>query len=534
MLLVVAVFITSLMSALPFLLNGERSENAARISASLNVPKFRGTYLEDQYPPLGEPLNITVKVYDLDNDTINVTWNWGDGTLNDVNTTAPAAAYQWVNQTHMYNPPREPGMGNYYVNYTLNVTLDDGTGNYNWKDFIVHVYIPDNIAPAVKIIEPSGKFDPSDAVPIVANATDAEGEALTWTFVFNDTVNDFLTQVYITSTSAPGVPVWENLTHVFGVEGTYKVRVYVTDRIGVNQADPSHNITGGPITINVVMNSPPSVAANISMSTTNPVVIDSIRGYTNVTFSITARDIDGEVLNVTWDFGDGTPELVNVSSGGIIVYDFVQWRNYTNTGQFNVTVNITDGRPGHEVVRYLLVNVTSTNLPPGTSSFMYNLSKGVYALPNETINFTLVLSDPEMNPLEVIVDFGDNTPRLYFNLTDYVDGNVTLEFNHSYSNKGAFNLTIAYTDNRVGLFNHSKSINVVIKIDVPRIVVRGFWSWWDYTSLGLVCMIPILIGIRMTMISRRRRQLEEEGLTLEEWKLIQSEMLGGGKSEGGS
>jgi hypothetical protein len=534
MLLIAALLLTSVLYALPFFLNGAPSENLARISASLNVPKFRGTYLVDQYPPQGEPLNISIRVYDLDNDTINVTWSWGDGTPNDINTTEPALAYQEVNQTHMYNPPKEPGMGNYYVDYTLNVTLDDGTGNYNWKDFIVHVYVPDNIAPEVKLVEQNGTFDPSDSVPISANATDEEGDALTWTLVFNDTVSDFFTEVMTSPVTAPNTLVWMNTSYVFGAEGTYLVRVSVTDRVGINQFNETHNITVGPITYNVLANRLPSVADNISMTSSNPVIIDAVSGYTNITFSITARDKDGDILNATWDFDDGTPKVYNTSSGGIDIYEFVQWRNYTNTGQFNVTVNITDGRQGHEVVRLLLVNVTSTNLPPGLGGFQYNLSKGVYALPNEIINFTLILSDPEQNLIEVVVDFGDNSTKLYFNLTDYVDGNITLRFSHSYAVKGEFNITITFTDNRVGLFDHIKSVKVRIKVDVPRVVARDIWSWWDYTSLGFVCLMPILIVARMAMISRRRRLVEAQGFTLEEWKLVQSEMPGEEQKRGGA
>ena len=527
-LVIVALLLVSLLPSLLSLLGGTPSENVARITASANIPKFRGSYLVDQYPPQGEPLNISIRVYDQDNDTINVTWSWGDGTPNDVNTTAPAAAYQEVNQTHMYNPPKEPGMGNYYVDYTLNVTLDDGTGNYNWKDFIVHVYVPDNIAPQVNLVQPAAgtKFDPSDIVTISANATDEEGEALTWTFVLNDTVNDIYTEVKTSPVSLPNVLVWMNITYVFGAAGNYSARVSVTDRVGINQFNETHNITIGGAKYEVAANLLPSVADNISMTSSNPVIIDAILGYTNITFSITARDRDGEILNATWDFDDGTPKVYNTSSGGVDVYEFFQWRNYTNTGQFNVTVNITDGRQGHEVVRLLVVNVTSTNLPPGLGGFQYNLSQGVYALPNEVIDFTLILSDPEQNPIEVVVDFGDNSPKLYFNLTDYVDGNITLKFNHSYAVKGEFNITITFTDNRVGLFDHIKSVNVRIKIDVPRVVTKDNWSWWDFTSLGLACSLPVLIVARMAMISRRRRRLEAQGFTLEEWKLIQSEMPG--------
>lgn len=531
----IAVFLfVSLLPSVLFLLNGAPSENVASISASANIPKFRGSYLVDQYPPQGEPLFISIRVYDLDNDNINVTWNWGDGTPNDVNMTAPAAAYQEVNQTHLYNPPDEPGMGNYYVDFILNVTLDDGTGNYNWKDFIVHVYVPDNIAPQVNLVQPNGTFDPTDAAPISANATDEEGEALNWTFVFNGTAGTFYTAFFQTDATAPNTLVWLNFTYVFGAEGTFYVNVSVTDRIGANQYNLTHNITVGPATYNVLANRLPSVADNISMTSSNPVIIDAVLGYTNITFTITARDRDGDILNATWDFDDGTEKLYNESFGGIDIYEFVQWRNYTTTGQFNVTVNITDGRPGHGVVRLLVVNVTSTNLPPGLQGFQYNLSEGVYAHPNEIINFTLILTDPEQNPIEVMLDFGDNSPKLYFNLTDYVDGNLTLRFNHSYAAKGEYNITVTFTDNRVGLFDHLKSVNVRIKIDMPRVVTKDNWSWWDYSSLGLVGLLPVLIIARMAMISRRRRRLEDQGFTLEEWKLIQTEMPGEEQKRGGA
>lgn len=536
MLVVAALLLASLLSALPFLLNGASHENGARICASLYPPKFRGGYI-DQYATQGEPLNVSIKVYDQDNDTINVTWNWGDGTPDDLNTTEPAYPlihYVWVNQTHVYNPPKEPGMGNYDVHYILNITLDDGTGNYNWLDLNVYVHVPDNIAPQVGLVEFNGTFDPSDIVPVAANATDEEGDALTWTFVFNNSVSDFFTEVMTSPVTAPNTLVWMNSTYVFGAEGTYLVRVSVTDRVGINQFNETHNITVGPVTYSVLANRIPSVADNISMTSSNPVIIDAVSGYTNITFSITARDRDGDILNATWDFDDGTPKLYNTSFGGIDLYEFIQWRNYTTTGQFNVTVNITDGRAGHEVVRLLVVNVTSTNLPPGLGGFQYNLSKGVYALPNELINFTITLTDPEQNPIEVVVDFGDNSDKLYFNLTDYVDGNITLKFNHSYAAKGVFNITITFTDNRVGLFDHIKSVKVSIKVDVPRAVVQDLWSWWDYTSLGLVCLMPILIVTRMAMIFRRRRLLEDRGYTLEEWKLMQSEMPGEEQKRGGA
>jgi len=335
-----------------------------------------------------------------------------------------------------------------------------------------------------------------------------------------------------TNGTAPGEIVWSNISCTFSAAGIYTIRLNLSDAPAPYDVWP-HNVSMDT-SIEVYVNAAPVSGTEISVEPRSPVVESEV-GYALVNFTIEAADDDGDTLTATWDFDDGTPPVYQTSSRGAAeIYPFTVWRNYTDVGFFNVSATVTDGIPGHEFSLTVFVQVNSTNRPP-TLSLDYNVSMGSYALMNEIINFTLVFTDPEGDPIQVIVDFGDNSSRLYFNLKDLVANKVTLTFNHSYSNLGNFTIKIWYTDNKTGLFNHQKLVNITLDVKAPIVIASNPWSWWDYTSLGLFCMIPILIVIRFVQMFRRRKAIEEQGMTYDEWRLrksVDSEELSSRK-EGG-
>lgn len=482
--------------------------------------------------PTPDPLKLekdqvwTFMIYvaDPDGDPLHVVWDWGDGTVS-VDDTGPSLPYVMLMQSHAWSPD-VPGVGvggdyGVYIPFTLNISLNDGNGNEVWDLTSILIIMPENGYPSLNITIPYARVDPTDVVTIVANASDPEGEALTWTFTFNNGTEDYHVEVYHTPPTAPNQVVWNNITHVFGAVGRYKVTLNVSDAPVPYQVYP-HNLSK-EATIDVVVNLAPQVLAVINANPHEP-IITSEKGFVLVNYSVEAADPDGDILTVTWDFGDGTPPVVNRSAGGTGKYVFVQVRNYTNGGVFNITVHVTDGRAGHDVLLYRTMWVNSTNKPPSIVLFDFRLSGGNYARPNETINFTLVIMDPESDPIEVFIDWGDGTPLEHLVLSEFVNRNATVLLQHSYAAVGNYTINITYTDNKVGLFKHNKSIESSIWVYVPPPVVIERWSWWDYTSLGLFCMIPVLIAARAIQVARRRKRLEEEGMTLEEWKLIKSEL----------
>ena len=463
-----------------------------------NLPMF-------VYATTDVPIDLAIMVADTNDDVINVTWEWGDGTPNAQNTTPPASTAVWVNQTHTWSIQHEPGEP-YPDPYTagpflINITLDDGMGGVTRTQRSAYVFVPANEYPAIGLSAPD-EVETGETVSIVANATDFEGDPLVWTFVFNDSLQDYDTRVFNTSWSNRNETVWNNITAAFPMPGTYSITLYVSDALPPNQTFP-HNISY-LISIKVKDNSAPELLGVIN---TNPqmLIIDATIGYLVVNYSVEAFDADGDVIHVDWDFGDGTATATNISLGGSQLYKFVQQRNYSDTGTFNISVVIGDGRESHNVSLFRLVEIESTNLPPSVVRLGFTYSEGrSYAIPNETIVFDIVMSDPELNSLEVVVDFGDNSSEERYTLTDFTDGNVSLTLNHTFSLPGEYTIVIWYTDNKSGLFEHSKYYNVTVVVKVPPPVVHKYWDWWDYTSLGLLICAFVLPTIWLMRDLMRR------------------------------
>ncbi|MFH1580462.1 MAG: PKD domain-containing protein, partial [Thermoplasmatota archaeon] len=286
-------------------------------------------------------------------------------------------------------------------------------------------------------------------VTVIAAASDPEGEPLTWMFQFNDSIQTYRVAVFHTPASAPGEVVWNNITHVFGTEGTHRITLNISDALPPNQVWP-HNVSQD-ISANVMANRVPMMT-EISAFPSNPVMMDVSLGYVLVEFTVGTYDMDGDVLTVVWDFGDGSPSATNLSDGGPSVYYFVQNHNYTSTGNYNVTVTVSDGRTGHDVTKFLVLHVTSNDLPPTIMSWTSIPGSNAYV--GEPITFTLVIADPEQDPIELVWNFTDGSSLVYVNLTEFVDGNTTSVVEHSFASAGAHEVKVQFTDNKDGLFNH--------------------------------------------------------------------------------
>jgi hypothetical protein len=470
-------------------------------------PYFAQNLPLNLYADTDVAFNMSIKVGDFNNDTVNVTWEWGDGSANATNTTDPASVPQWVNQTHTWTVPKVPGAGDYSVIFSLNITLDDGMGGTAKTTRNVYVYVPPNGAPTVDLSAPS-KVDPNDNVTIVGNASDPEGDPLTWTFVFNNSVTDIYTVVFHTPASAPDEVVWQNVSYTFGTEGIFTVRLNVSDAQPPFDVWP-HNVST-TVMILAAFNQPPSVGAINAMP--QSLIINSTLGYLVVNCSLEVADSDGDILTGVWDFGGLAPEATNVSAGGAELYTFVQQLNFTDVGSYNISVTVTDGRPGHEITRYKDLDITSLNLPPSMVNFNFNYSNNrSFALPNETIMFTLTFEDNESNPIMVVVNWGDNSSLEYYNLTQFVGQNTSLTLNHTFTERGTFEISIFYTDNRVGLFDHNKYYNATVTVDVPKPSAQTRWTAWDYISLSLFVMLFVLPMLWAVLGAQLRKRAEARG-----------------------
>jgi hypothetical protein len=471
----------------------------------------------------GVPYDLATQVNDPDNDSLSLTWDFGDGSPTAENTTGPALAGFWANQTHTWNPilpPGTPDSDTVIENFAiLTLTLEDSAGNIVTTTYPVNVQVSMNYPPDASISAPSSVSVGSDVL-FTAYARDLEGDPLTWTFDFGDGAK----QVYETA-GVVNQTVWNNVTHVFLAAGSYLVNLYISDRIGEeNQTFPHNKSASTAVTATV--NVPPGVMDRVEVQPGENLVINVTIGYVLATFYIEAGDNDGDVLTAVWDLGDGSDPVVNVSAGGTKTYRFTVEHQYSVPGQYNVTVNISDGN-GHELDRYRVINVTSNNVGPDFTGIrtIYPEGRGDYAEPNETISIRLTVSDQEFDSISFTIDWGDQSEWLNVTVSEYVDGNVTLEVSHSYLAPAQYIIRIVMTDGQLGVGEHVLYWNLTVKVEYERIIVHEGWGWWDYTSLGLFAMIPVLVAIWFGINRRRQRALDDAGITYDQWLTRKAEII---------
>jgi len=472
---------------------------------------------------VGVEYNFSVSAEDVDDDPLTIIWDFGDGTTPVVNSTGPAAAGVSATQSHTWSPYLEPGCPYpYNITFTFNVTLEDGQGHATTSSTIVRIYVAESWPPAANLWSAVTYVDPADEVLIQANATDHEGDPLTWTFIFSNDTSVYNTTVYHTAPTEPETTVWLNITHVFGVVGNYSLTLWLTDALLPELQEFPHNVSSSLVFI-CAQNKMPEAMMNITVSPTL-VWYNETTGSASAQLSILALDPDGDVITVTWDFGDGTSSEVNVSGGGRSTYTFMKSHNYSAAGIYYLACTISDGRDGHNLTRYGNVTIRSNNSAPTVRSMALELSNGNFAVPNSTLNFTLVFTDLERDPIEVWCYFGDNTTVAHAYIDEFdSDGNGSCTFSHIYTAAGTYMILVWYTDNEFDYEWHNNSVAAQAQVRAAWVQEVIVWDWWDTTSLALVFAGVGAVIAYGWYVSKFRTRLDQVGLTLEEHKILQKE-----------
>ncbi|MGC9308786.1 MAG: PKD domain-containing protein, partial [Thermoplasmatota archaeon] len=212
------------------------------------------------------------------------------------------------------------------------------------------------------------------------------------------------------------------VTHAYSDNGTFTVTLTVTDDDG-NTGIATKTLT--------VLNMKPT--ATFTWKPPEPTDVDLVRF--NGSRSV---DPDGDIINYTWDFGDGT-----TGYGENVTHRFA------DTGTYNVTLTVTDddGETGIKVMEILIGNAPpvpailfSPGDPSTADSIMFNGSGSI---------------DPDGEIVNYTWDFGDDT-------TGY-----GVAPRHSYADNGTYTVTLYVTDDQND--TASTSINVAVTNVPPRV-----------------------------------------------------------------
>jgi len=167
-----------------------------------------------------------------------------------------------------------------------------------------------------------------------SSSYDPDGDILNYTWQFGDGT----------------IGYGENPTHQYIDDGTYLVNLMVTDNDGVTDI----------IQMNVTVSNIPPVA-NFSYSPSNPTDLDTIQ-FTDLSY-----DLDGSIINYTWQFGDGS-----------ISYEKNPSHKYADDGIYNVTLIVKDDDGATaSVMKQVIVLPGDTN-PPVTQKEIGNPKYSAY------------------------------------------------------------------------------------------------------------------------------------------------------------
>jgi PKD repeat protein len=336
----------------------------------------------DFTPP--DPLMHELVVFDASSSTpdggtlVRYEWDFGDGSPKVIETDHLT--------NHTYN-----SYGTYTV--TLNVTDSEGKWDTESKPITVEkcpvadfYWTPDWPQQGETVI-----FDASSSTP-------DGGVIVYYEWDFGD--------------GSPHVLEFDPITnHIYSSHGTYMVTLNVTD------SECRSDIRSDYISIRA------NPCASFTWSPPSP-----LRGQT-VTFDGSSSTPDGGTLvSYTWNFGDGTPLVTE--------YDPITTHVYTSSGDFTVTLNVTDSEDKWDIESKIIgigipqYYLTVQTAPPGIitipgegwyyESTNVTLTAPAYVPINSTVRYRFDYWDVDsiskgsnVNPIYVIMD-ADHTATAHF------------------------------------------------------------------------------------------------------------------------
>lgn len=236
--------------------------------------------------------------------------------------------------------------------------------------------------------------------------------------------------------------------------------------------------------------------------------IDYVAG-SPVTINVVASDPNGEPMNFTWDFGDGTAPQTTQSKSVP--------HTYAQAGDYTIKVRVKDSEWPMCATTTATIAAAGGNLPP-QATLDYQLpatTGGVnHGWVNESVRFDVSVSDSESDSLYIAWDFGDGTKA-----TNTTTGSTTpkvITQSHTYANSGNFTLKVVVTDNKTGAGNHTQLKTAVIPIWTKPTdgggggPTRPEANPWINYGLPIAIVLAIVLAVVATIWRRRKVAKEEE------------------------
>jgi peptide/nickel transport system substrate-binding protein len=234
------------------------------------------------YPPyIDEELTLNVSAYDANGDALTVTIEFGDDDV-EVQTTVGGEGLQYVEFTHTYTSEDV---------YSVVVHVDDGTTNVT-TTFELSVTLPiANRAPTISLQSSYSFYLGVDKLIRPLKVSDPDGDELS---VWYDWGDD--------TPLAEGDP--EDgfaANHTYIEAGTFTLTVWADDGVEFNvSAEASVNVQEA--------NRKPTIEPIVKTPSKDEYEIDEL-----IVFSVMVKDKEGDLVNITIVYGDGSQDSIEIS-----------------------------------------------------------------------------------------------------------------------------------------------------------------------------------------------------------------------------
>ena len=253
--------------------------------------------------------SFTTSATDAEGDRVKYTFDWGDGTQTATwlvsSGKASSAFHKWT------------AVGSYQVKA---MATDSQGASSGWSEPLIFT-IPANRPPAAPA-SPSGPVTGKENTyySFTTSASDADGDKVKCTIDWGDATKS------VTWLANSGTVV--KSSHKWTSAGEYQIRAMATDSKGASSG------WSEPLNFTIPANRPPETPAKPSGS-------DLGKARTYYSFATSAKDLEGDKVKFTFDWGDKTQSTTRSVNSGASLSSFHRW---TAPGTYQVRAMATDGK----------------------------------------------------------------------------------------------------------------------------------------------------------------------------------------------